>query len=971
MNGVVGGLLIEGSLKVALDQLLEKGLIGFLRKFRRLARVSKAFDLKKAPLPPPIATALADIETVVGSRKGILTESLQGFLLALRDTELPIRLAEAGFLAQPSPGTFAAFRTLFELHFGGNRLDVGRRFYTAKELYEAIVAMLATSIREQGMTAEVYYESGFALRRAQDMYSKRDALLWDVFEPKLQNKGDARTLAAWITAAPADARNILREFAEKIRPEYASIWVEGPADRGQRDVPAEQIFVACQLQLMNANATDVEDSTAIELDDIWRLFHRAVIVGDPGGGKSTHAQMLCLQTLDRCAGGLGPLALKVDIRKFEAALLQQAQLPLTTFLIRELARITNDVSDNVEPAVRYFLNLGLVFVIFDGLDEITAISRRRDFVSAVNNFCSIFPLARVLVTSRKIGYPQAPLPSSVFPILQLSRFTLSEIEAYVDKSSKVIFGKNEEEIRAAVEVFTNPQRSEGSDLKTNPLMLALMVWLYHERRGDLPNDRAKIYKECSLLMFQRWDYHRSIETDIPAEFDLLDLLSFLASKIYVDSTLAAGVGKNWLTSTIEEFFLAIFTYDAIGRSRRAAQKVVDFITGRAWVMTDKGAEIYDFTHRTFLEFFFARHLHDAYETADLVKLLAPRIARGQWNVPSHLSIQLTISDRPSATKVIVRGLLDNLEKKPKKTEDTISFLLELVQYLPAPERELEEIGFRIGELLLQERITDQFADQIVQPNNVRRLAIYRGVSQGITKSLIAGNTQAWCHIDNWANEIQWPAEMMPDLPPRRVERKDVEEEKVLFEIISGDIKNFLQAQTSAALVKFAFDIGRNFLPDLSYHGIRLWSIEYPYHERMNVAAVDWYFMFEHLLASINGKHGASLSPYVRLAQMVTPAVRQNAPNAWGVGSNIIVVKVPPSPEWASLCGIKSSELDQAVLTVALMLLELRRFGCVDFADHTGGIQEVIEEALTRVAALGTPEVEFFKRYKEKRIKLLA
>jgi predicted NACHT family NTPase len=64
--------------------------------------------------------------------------------------------------------------------------------------------------------------------------------------------------------------------------------------------------------------------------------------------------------------------------------------------------------------VELLLLTGRAVVLFDGLDELLDTTRRRDVTDRVERFCSEYPHAPVLVTSRLIGYDQARLDDTQF-----------------------------------------------------------------------------------------------------------------------------------------------------------------------------------------------------------------------------------------------------------------------------------------------------------------------------------------------------------------------------------------------------------------------------------------------------------------------------------------------------------------------------------------------------------------------------
>src|SRR5207302_54277 len=72
--------------------------------------------------------------------------------------------------------------------------------------------------------------------------------------------------------------------------------------------------------------------------------------------------------------------------------------------------------------VDLMLLTGRAVVILDGLDELLDTSCRADVTTRVERFCAEYPLARVLVTSRTVGYEQARLDDNDFTCYRLSGF---------------------------------------------------------------------------------------------------------------------------------------------------------------------------------------------------------------------------------------------------------------------------------------------------------------------------------------------------------------------------------------------------------------------------------------------------------------------------------------------------------------------------------------------------------------------
>jgi hypothetical protein len=120
---------------------------------------------------------------------------------------------------------------------------------------------------------------------------------------------------------------------------------------------------------------------------------------------------------------------------------------------------------------------------------------------------------------------------------------------------------------------------------------------------------------------------------------MLDLFGDIASTMYGDPELEEGVTVKRITSKNREYFVKL--YEDRAKAHDAAKKVTEFVTGRSWVMSEFGPNTYRFTHRTFMEFFFARNLEEQHETVEaLLGALLPQIVGRQWDVISHLALQM-------------------------------------------------------------------------------------------------------------------------------------------------------------------------------------------------------------------------------------------------------------------------------------------------------------------------------------------
>jgi predicted NACHT family NTPase len=202
------------------------------------------------------------------------------------------------------------------------------------------------------------------------------------------------------------------------------------------------------------------DERALNVYDLAERLDRSVLLGDPGGGKTTAANVL----MHHFADTAGRVPFLVTLRDYAA------KDPLDHSIAKHIEAMLETFYQCPAPAglVDLLLLTGRAVVIFDGLDELLDTSRRADVTARVERFCA----AR--------------------------RWFAQDNDAHQDDAATFL------------------DESAGvPDLRCNPLLLSLMCILYRGR-GSLPRDRAGVYEQCADLLSRRWDARRRIYRELRA-----------------------------------------------------------------------------------------------------------------------------------------------------------------------------------------------------------------------------------------------------------------------------------------------------------------------------------------------------------------------------------------------------------------------------------------------------------------------
>ena len=426
----------------------------------------------------------------------------------------------------------------------------------------------------------------------------------------------------------------------------------------------------------------------VTLQQLSEEINRTVLLGDPGSGKTTAAQVLMY---DQAAKPGGWVPFMVTLRDFAAGTMKRS--------------VAGYLEDKLEsfyqcPApygsVQRLLLSGEALVIFDGLDELPDTTHRSNLTGIIERFSAEYPQAHVLVTSRLVGYEQTRLDNRQFTRYRLGGFDDRQIADYVQKWFAQEDQLLPEEARHRAAAFLAESESVP-DLRANPLMLALMCVLYRGE-GSIPRNRPDVYAQCTTLLFRKWDARRHIDIQLRVRSQAEPAIRHLAYWLFTRGQDQPTVTELELLRETSAF-LHHHGFEDRDNAADAAREFITFCQNRAWVFSDAGTtangqRLYAFTHRTFLEYFAAAHLAAIHDTPEqLAAALFPRIARQEWEVVAELAIQIKSASCDRGEERSYAALLsDGRQQSVKSRSNVLWFLARCTRFLEPPPRTIRGLA---------------------------------------------------------------------------------------------------------------------------------------------------------------------------------------------------------------------------------------------------------------------------------------
>ncbi|MEO1124895.1 MAG: HEAT repeat domain-containing protein [Cyanobacteria bacterium J06639_16] len=322
--------------------------------------------------------------------------------------------------------------------------------------------------------------------------------------------------------------------------------------------------------------------------------NHAVILGDPGAGKSTLLQYLALEWVE---GKAEPLPLLIELRDYVLA--QSANF--LEFLDRGRGA---DWQFDQQQLHQHLLE-NPTLVMFDGLDEVFDRATQAAVIDDIIRFAQQYPHAKVLVTSRIIGYNPERFQHAGFRQFTIQSLDEDEIHEFIDRWYELAMGSDRDQERLKQRLKDAIANSKAiQNLADNPLLLTMMAIL--NRRQELPRDRADLYDQASRVLLYHWDVNHkrlNLPLDAIGRREKQEILRLVAYEMQAGEE---GLKGNLISADQLTRILTNYLQDqGFGEPREKANALIWQLRERNFILCYRGADAYGFVHRTFLEYFCA------------------------------------------------------------------------------------------------------------------------------------------------------------------------------------------------------------------------------------------------------------------------------------------------------------------------------------------------------------------------------
>jgi HEAT repeat protein len=394
--------------------------------------------------------------------------------------------------------------------------------------------------------------------------------------------------------------------------------------RQQRDLSATESGDTEPLRALEAARYRRETiKRRVSAHQALREHLKLVILGDPGAGKTTLLKHIILAFAQNQPDRLdlpGETRLPIFVRLYDYVA-KRANHPGDYSL---LDYFYTQAHENLmlNLPVGFFeteLERGQGCVCLDGLDELGPAGLRREVAAAVAALVSRYPGNRYLVTSRLVGYNEAPLDQRNFVHHTVLPFSDDDIRRFVEKwyaarekDPTRVCEQSEDLVKR---IMAQPPLQS---LAANPLMLTIIA-LMHRIEAELPHERVKLYDKCVTALIETWEQVKQLsqaDRERPYYRRLRPLLEQLAFWLHTQPGTTGrtrAIKEGDLKLQISRFLLDSpkLQLDEV-ETGQEAEAFVALVKSRTGLLVEQGDGVYTFAHLTFQEYLAAAHLKRRY-----------------------------------------------------------------------------------------------------------------------------------------------------------------------------------------------------------------------------------------------------------------------------------------------------------------------------------------------------------------------
>lgn len=345
----------------------------------------------------------------------------------------------------------------------------------------------------------------------------------------------------------------------------------------KRDAPTilEKAYEPQRFRINKNNFSEEEIHSEIGVN-----LQRTIVSGSAGSGKSVFLKRLFRSSIE---GGITYYPVFFELRTVKAE-------HYTGLLDSIYKSIVEFSSTFTMKQFVFGLKKGLFYIMIDALDE-TPPSLREAVDAEIVNLARKYRKCPFVLTSRPT---EDFLSWEGFHVAHLLPFSESQCLSFIKK-----IDYPEEKKSEFLEVMTGGGFEKNPEFLSNPLLASMMLLTFDEY-GDIPARKHIFYEKCFQVLLREHDsskgkYRREFKSGLDQD-RIEDVFTYFCVLSYLD--------RAFVFSAEQAHSYIFEALEASGAKGNPATVCEDLVDAVSILQRDGGH--YEFTHRSFQEYFYAK-----------------------------------------------------------------------------------------------------------------------------------------------------------------------------------------------------------------------------------------------------------------------------------------------------------------------------------------------------------------------------
>lgn len=346
---------------------------------------------------------------------------------------------------------------------------------------------------------------------------------------------------------------------------------------GMLGVEATQELIYQENKNYTQNNTKFHRARNVTIDSLITKGGVSLIEGGVGSGKSSLLRSTAIEYLDsEKFKESKTLPIYIAFKDFEK---------IYDFSIKKVvSEISNVFNDDEE--VKFV-------VMIDGIDESHhSIEQRVNIIDRIIGDAEANANIKLIMTSRTVNNNalRTKIKSNI-RVYQIAPLSVNQIVKIIDSACSALNTKNR--------ILEDLKKSNlFKALPKTPIAAILLAKLLNENNSEIPSNLTELYSKYTEIALGRWDVDKELAKE--KEFDAAEAITKILAKYFFENDL--------LVISITEAKTYFVSYLKSRKTGVDPDKLFEKVSARSEIFyIDETNSTFGFRHRTFIEFFYAKH----------------------------------------------------------------------------------------------------------------------------------------------------------------------------------------------------------------------------------------------------------------------------------------------------------------------------------------------------------------------------